>query len=437
MKAASEEGGLLRAVLIKGQSDPANGTSNREPFKHGRVQHPMDFNLLISLKGTNVHHCRCIKSKRNATVGFGFKAEEVETLLDPLTNDGIQSVLNAVAEDYYDTGNGYIEVVKRGGRVTGLHHLPAHSVYVYIEGQDKKGDPLEWHYEIEGTVEAGLFGTGVKKHFARWGEQQRVFEWIENKAGKAGVASGGQENRDKVSEVIHFKNPNNKTRWYGLPDWTAALPKIEIVQVADQFNYDFFQNWGSIAQIVAVTGESVDDDDWEELEKHFQKTVASGQGFKSLLINLPGKDVKIERIELGKNQFEGSFLEYERNQVIDILSAHSVPPMVAGVQPSAKLFFAKRDEVRDTVRLFQALEVGPHQKVFRKCLELTLGTVYNIPQQPKVKQEISGVSQTMEREIVSGWTLRKMEDEIDFDMTPQTGGPDDPNPNGVNEGRES
>lgn len=416
---AGEDSGLMSRILRKA-FDPGNeeGKSNQPTARsEGIIPHPLDFELLVALRHTNVHHGRSLKAKKNATIGFGFKSPEVERALNPLTPRTSLETLCAVVDDFFDTGNGYIEVVRKGagGAITGLHHMSSQLTKVFIEDEVAH----EWHYQLDGSDSSGFWVVGKERHFARFGDRERVFAWLQEHRPNT------VERVEDVSEVIHLSAPNNISKWYGVPDWMSVIPLIEMVQVEQQFNYDFFQNWGSVALLLAFLGDRVDEDDWKKIVEKFQVTISRGRGHKSLILNLPSKDLKIDKQEIGTNMFatEG-MLEYDRNLALDIMSGHGTPPLIAGVSPSAaKLFFAKTGEVRDTLRLFQAMEIEPVQRLLAQTLECTLGQEITIADIVKRKQEISGVSQEMVEETISGWTPRQIEDVVTFDMTPQLGGP--------------
>ena len=71
-------------------------------------------------------------------------------------------VLNDVTEDFWETGNGYFEIVREapGGPITGIHHLPAHKPIIFVEDAD-----YNFHYEILDDE-----GSSTVRRFARFAD---------------------------------------------------------------------------------------------------------------------------------------------------------------------------------------------------------------------------------------------------------------------------
>ena len=122
------------------------------------IPHPVSYLSVKALKDVSPHHASCIMSKVNATVGMGFvnddsgqKAKDdpavstdmaaqvvadlltcesyvqtdVDKYLNPLCMHTFQHELHCVAEDYYDGGSGYLEVVRDSGNtIIGLNWIP-------------------------------------------------------------------------------------------------------------------------------------------------------------------------------------------------------------------------------------------------------------------------------------------------------------------------
>jgi capsid portal protein len=157
----------------------------------GRQPRPYDFDAILNFKTSNVHHSACINAKVTSTVGQGFLTDKdkerraavaagtpsamipfstgiskASKLLDPICTNTFQHVLTNVAEDFFQLANGYIEVVRGGtdGRITGIHHLPARDVWVYVEDNN-----YNFHYEIQSAQ-----GPMNNRRFARFGDKGRL-----------------------------------------------------------------------------------------------------------------------------------------------------------------------------------------------------------------------------------------------------------------------
>src|ERR1041384_5481197 len=105
---------------------------------------------------------------------------------------------------------------------------------------------------------------------------------------------GGVQNKTKadISELISLKRPSNRSRWYGYPDWLAAMSDIELSQCLSQYKYDFFNNRGVPEFMMLVTGADVDEEDWKEVQKVIQNCIGTGNSHKTVAINLPNPNVE-------------------------------------------------------------------------------------------------------------------------------------------------
>jgi hypothetical protein len=273
-------------------------------------------------------------------------------------------------------------------------------------------ESFDFHYEID---EVG----GVTRKAALYGDKKRFMTDVE-----ADNPKGDKRDDVDVSEIIHFWMPNGICDMFGVPDWIAAMPIIDLIQSQQQYWYDYFQNWGSIAKFLSITSlDSIDDAVWTDLETAFTSTVKGDGAFKTFVANLVGPDIKVQVHDLGGNPFEGTAIEADRNMALDVASSHRTPPALAHIVPSAKNISSNKGVMREEVDVWQAMVIGPRQKIFITTLERTLGVDFPVPTLSRKKQEVSGISQEMVDVPESGWTLKRLRDEMEFDMTPQLGGP--------------
>lgn len=407
---------LQIAELRKGLTMPAQ--ASRQYRVAGLVIPPIDFGAaLATLRAVSIHHV-CVLTKRDATVGLGFETEadrqakqrkqeleqaqheqsltlaqmspeeqaalrrppadgpapkkkkvakadmpapdasagaadgapvneksEVAKILDPLCEDSFQSVLDQVGEDYEATGNGYIEVVRDGGKIVSLWHLPATGVRIYNEAQK----PF-YHYEVQD-------GTGTVR-YARFGELERM------------RAAVGIDASVQVTELIHFRQPTAMDPQYGLPNWLAAMPWLELAQMMLQYHFDYFQNRAVPDLMVTLTGAKVDEADLKKIRDGLRETVGAKKRFRTMVINMPQQDteVNVERLQAdNRENFEDLWAAVQ----LQVASAHRVPPLLAGITLPGKM--AAANELPNALVAFQTLYLDKHQSIFQNMLGLTLG----------------------------------------------------------------
>ena len=333
----------------------------------GIRERPFDVAAFNDLDTANVHHAACLAAKVASTVGLGFKKRENEKISKPasllnkfctLADNSLQGVLNPACEDYWRVGTGYVEIVRNdANEIRGIHHLPSQTVRVFVE--DEK---YNFHYVVTSSD-----GFGIR-HFARFGDREGLIE----RASK-GIASGyGAVDPAKISEVIRFKRASSLNRWYGWPDWLAATPLIELGGMNVQYVFDFFNNRGCPEFIIFFKGAEITDEVWTEIETMIKATIGLGNGHKSGAINItqPGVEVQVEKLAI-EGKSDETFASLHDPIAMDIVSAHGVPPLLAGIQVPGKL--GATNELPNALMSFQTLKIGQAQAYFSEVLDSSLG----------------------------------------------------------------
>ena len=233
---------------------------SKQSIKLGRQDHPFDMSQVKSFLTGNEHHSACIYAKVASTTGLGFVdgEEEVEVKpADPITGTpakmrkqfveaaadkalnelcsiSFADVLHDVTEDFWQTGNGYFEVIRSGigGEIVGLHHLPAQKPFIFVEDAN-----YNFHYEIVGDE-----GSSTVRRFARFGDGKNFLERASGDTIDFQLPDDQPD--DSITEVIHIRQPTSLSRWYGFPRWLSRVPPIELAQMLMQWKYAFFLNRG-------------------------------------------------------------------------------------------------------------------------------------------------------------------------------------------------
>jgi hypothetical protein len=344
--------------------------SNQRENRGGRVEHPFDYVAVGQFKNANPYHSTCLEAKVAATTGINFydakekvvekdgttrwkkKQSKVSKNTSKLCENPFISELNAVCEDYWTVAVGYLEVVRDSpnGRITGLHHLPARRVWKYLER-----DGRNHHYEIDSE------GWGGDQKFAAFGDSAEFF--VRN---KLPLPEG------TVSEVICFRQPSSQSRHYSIPDWVSAVQPIELIQCILQYKFDFFQNRGVPEFLLFILGQIVDEATWTSIEQAMQANMGLGNSHKSTAINLSNPDAKVQVEKLAMdNKLEDEINASSDPLALMIVSAHRVPPLLAGIQVPGKL--GATNELPNALTAFQKLVIDEAQTIFQETLGKTLG----------------------------------------------------------------
>lgn len=356
----------------------------------GIQPHPFNFNALYDLQKANEHHAACINAKVRSTVGLGHPdADEntgmhrVDEVLNPLCDSTWQETIMDVAEDYHQAGNGYLEIVRRGEDIEGVFHLPASWVYPVFEGGRDK------HYIINPANVGAGEGASEATVMASFGDKADFIRRMNNPSLRNRTAQGrlrlyadsgfltntDLSDPDLVSEVIHFRRPTSMSKFYGFPNWLGAVASIELVQMLMQYNFDFFLNRGVPELMMFLIGSGVESSDMDEIQKTMKANIGLGNSHKSAAFNFKTDPeslrVQIEKLmgESGLN--DDAFNSMRENLATGIVSAHGVPPLLAGIQIPGKL--GATNELPNALMAFQVLLVGPDQRLISQKLTATLG----------------------------------------------------------------
>jgi hypothetical protein len=387
----------------------------------GVKDHPFDRSRVAYLQTINEHHATCIHTKVASTVGLGFLTEQdrakrtalgeatmeaikppkpgekppvpaegpkpiqkafpapqpapmsgpqvgqkpsnytqatTDELLNPLCRFSFADVLNDVVEDFWQVGDGAIEVIRKGDEIVGLYHIASQHLNVEVETKEQaeKGESGHYyHYKFVGGEE------GSEKIFAIFGDKEDMLKRLES-----------QEDPDSVSEVICFRKPSSLSRWYGFADWVAATAAIELVQCLRQQKYDFFNNRGVPEFILFVLGTTLSETQWTSIENSMKATIGSGNAHKSIALNITNPEAKIqlEKLALEGKQSD-DFTGMADSLALSIVTAHRVPPLLAGIQVPGKL--GATNELPNALKAFQLLVIGPAQRIIHQTLSSTLG----------------------------------------------------------------
>lgn len=351
---------LLEAVLKKGvvESEPTNA-----PIAAGTKGLPFNYDAAVRMKLHNVHHSTCVDAKKNALVGLGHadgsKADEV---LNPICTVTWPVLKMKCAEDFANVGTCYIECVRdEGETIVGLHHLPAADVRVVVEQ-----DLVNFHYEIRGGKVENL-GTGTLATVMAPFGQLKEFK----------ARHGSKVGNRKISEVIAIMDPSSASRYYGVPSWLAAVADMELNQAVRQHQFDFHVNRGVPEFLLFLTGGRVDTKTWNAIVDAMQAYVGVGNSHKSSAFNIIGEDIEVQLEKLEANDvIKGDFYtKMTEALATTIVSAHRVPPILAGILIPGKMGAA--NELPNAIMAFQTLVIGPWHTIWTSILGATLGGKLN------------------------------------------------------------
>lgn len=409
---------------IFAKTEVETGFASGQAINPGRQSHPYDKGKVLSITTANEYHAACLATKTAATVGLGFKLDtqegvtkseeilkheqdklefarellkhllegrldtgqvqmllkaagaapaqpqmglnirpvgerlksKVDVTLDPLCMFSWADVLNSTNSEYWAAGDGYIEAVRlrSNNKVTGLYRVPSPNVHIVVNQST-----TDFWYEVTTN------GRTIK--MARWG-RSGLTEPTRNR-----TILNEYQDKATYSEIIHFRVPNALSPWYGVAEWISAVPTIELLQLLRQYKFDFFLNRGVPEFFLFLLGSKLPKDKWNQLEAAIRSTVGAGNSRKSVVMNILDKDmqIKMEKMATEKSG-DDQFAQTSDNLNLSVVTAHRVPPLLAGIQVPGKLGAA--NELVNTLMGFQALVIGVAQRNWIQVLAKTLGS---------------------------------------------------------------
>lgn len=365
-----------------GQAQPAQTEKTNQGVAVGVKPPLIDKFVSRELRDANTTHSACIDAKQSATVGLGHRDEKIHEALDPLCQVSWQDVLDAAANDFWETGECFIEAVMdetNPNLVTGLHHIESAQCEIEVEEMDNSED---YHYIVRGET------AGAQQIImAKWGDLVALkarFSVQQNGSEDPNTvnANEGQQLRRRGtlggqirnSQVIHIRQATNRSRWYGFPDYMSAVPSIELVQCMTQHEFDFYFNRAVPEFLAFLIGTSTNSATWKKFEDMLRANQGLGQSHKTCAVQIPGSPqenvVQIERLAMDDNGKDG-YSEKSMTLAMLITTAHGVPPMLANVALPAKI--GAVNEGPNALMLIQKRKIGPAQRNFSTVLARTLG----------------------------------------------------------------
>lgn len=339
----------------------------------GEKPHPFNMAAAIQFKNQNEHHSTCIETKARSLCGLGFvNDKKISKELDFLCDETFQSsVLNPCGEDFWQVGNAYIEVVRKGRRIVGLHHVPAASVRICIHDKD-----MTKLFVVQG--ELGI----APKLVASFGELDEVLKKFRKKTTKRQQKETGEQWRtvfsswarlSERSEIIHLRRATSMDHWYGYPDWLSAIATVELEQMMTQERFDFFLNRGVPEFILFLLGREVSKPDKDKIEAGLQATVGPGNNHKSMVVNFADETMKVQLEKLAiEGKSDADYSKMSETNALKIVTAHRTPPVLAGITIPGKL--GATNELPNALMAFQTLVIGPEQHTIKSILGATLGS---------------------------------------------------------------
>jgi PBSX family phage portal protein len=165
------------------------------------------------------------------------------------------------------------------------------------------------------------------------------------------------------NELIYIKKYSPNSTYYGVPDIIAALPAALGDKFAKEYNLDYFENKTVPRYAFILKGAKLSAKAEQTLVNYF-KNELKGKHHGTLYVPIPagfGQQVEAEfkAIEVGVQS--ASFMEYTKENRLEVLMVHRVPPGKVGIHEKTNLAVS-----RDADKTFKEQVCGPEQERVEK-----------------------------------------------------------------------
>lgn len=287
---------------------------------NGLLQPFVDFDVLLDLLEANVYHKRAIKIKANILSQIDLEASNLGCFMP--AGESAKSFLYAFIYNLELYGNAVIEYAGSASKRV-FYNLPVNEF--------------------------------------RLNAKREIFQFMRNSDKKTHL------------EGVHLKLFSPHSRYYGEPDYLAAILQIGINQQADLFNKAFFDNGGRPDLAIIHENARPTDEQIAAYKEFFSENFkGANNAHRTLLAYTESSDDKSSNIrfeELGKI----NDLSFEHLKAIardEIAAAHGIPPRLLGIITSGQL--GGGSELISQLHMFNELEIKPKIELIEGFFE-TIG----------------------------------------------------------------
>jgi HK97 family phage portal protein len=188
---------------------------------------------------------------------------------------------------------------------------------------------------------------------ARIDKDRRVWQYLSNK---------------KIElEGRHLAYYSPRSRFYGEPDYLAALPALVNISKIDAFNSAFFDNSARADKAIVFEGGEPSEEQMRAFADFFGSSFRGYQNaHKTLIISSGGENSKVRIEDLSKID-DLSFEKLRVNARDEIIAAHGVPPRLVGVMSAGQL--GGGGELIGQLHAFNELTIVPKQETIEWFFE--------------------------------------------------------------------
>jgi capsid portal protein len=174
---------------------------------------------------------------------------------------------------------------------------------------------------------------------------------------------------DPANELIFIPNPSPLSKYYGIPDWVAAIQTMVADQEAKRFNREFFE-WDAMGQYFVIVENGKLDDDSREVVTEMIQGMREREGRRVATLEseelvedkmgdaAPNVNIRVEQIQQHSDE-DMAFSEFRMLNEKEVAKVHELPPQLIG-----RLESSNRGNAKEMVRDFVESYIKPNQQTF-------------------------------------------------------------------------
>lgn len=288
----------MSRFIVKAKSDKSSQLIKDDLEEaQGLIRPFFSFDGALELFYANPYHRRAVQLKANLLSNL-----EDDAKLETATGGNPKSFLQAFILNLELFGNGFIEIARDR-----LYILPSQE--------------------------------------ARVDKEKRVWQYTDNRK----IAL-------KARQLAYY---SPRSRYYGEPDYLAALSALHNSAKIDAFNSAFFDNSARADKAIIFEGSEPTQEQMDAFSAFFGSNFrGSWNAHKTLVVSAGGENAKVRFEDLSKTDD----LSFEKLKTInrdEIINAHGVPPRMMGVITSSQL---GGGELIGQLHAFNQLTIIPKQE---------------------------------------------------------------------------
>ena len=315
---------------------------------------------------TSATHSACVNAKTRFTYGEGIRAmfqgaemeKETELIRDWLRtknakrNTNGKEILAGIA-DYYRTGNTFFERAEVDGVVM-LYHVKTKNIRITKDGK----------------------GCLISSDFF----SSRVSVGAQNSEYRPFYPEFVQDSDGVKRSIVHIAADKIQNDYYGEPDSVAALVDMALEYRISSWNLSEFDNGFRPSSLMQFVGDYETDEATEFLTDMKAKFTGDGNNGKIVMQVVPNKELFANIVQLNQTQ-DGNFSELSQRVETNILKAHRLPKVLAGIPIAGKLG-GDTKEIETAYNYTMSTVIYPVQAEFLSGLsepffDIVVGNGYN------------------------------------------------------------